>query len=37
MVAVVVADDALERVHTGLLRGHAVAHVFHDGMRARDF
>ena len=36
-VAVVVADDALERVHAGFVRGHAVAHVLDDGVRACDF
>src|SRR5262249_37043722 len=33
-VAVVVANDALQSVHTGFLGGHAVTHVLHDGVRA---
>src|ERR1700722_5545221 len=33
-VVVVVADDALERVHAGFLRGHAAAHVLDDGVRS---
>src|SRR5256714_486430 len=35
-VIVVIARDALQRIQTSLLRRHALAHVFHDGVRARD-
>src|SRR5262249_1593054 len=35
-VAVVVVDDAFQCLHTRFLRGHAVAHVLHDGVRSGD-
>src|SRR3982075_1628262 len=36
-VSVVVAHNALEGVQAGFLRGHAMAHVFDNSVRARDF
>ena len=35
-VAVVIAHDAFQGVHAGFLRRHAVAHVFNNGVSARD-
>src|SRR6202011_1549788 len=35
-VSVVVAHNALEGVQAGFLRGHAMAHVFDNSVRARD-
>src|SRR5215471_20048810 len=35
-VAVVIADDAFQGVHPRFLRCHAMAHILHDGVRARD-
>src|SRR5690349_8544371 len=34
VIAIVVAHDALQRVHAGIHRRHTFPHVFYDGMRA---